>query len=75
MTLDGKILRGLFEHERLKPAMIRMSNGNINSLVQLKQVLTLGIVIDVTLWCCYATAPGTLGYTRHLLGLVSWVCK
>ena len=22
MTLDGKILRGLFEHERLKPAVI-----------------------------------------------------
>ena len=23
MTLDGKILRGLFEHERLKPVIIR----------------------------------------------------
>ena len=23
MTLDSKILRGLFEHERLKPAMLR----------------------------------------------------
>ena len=23
MTLDGKILQGLFEHKRLKPAMIR----------------------------------------------------
>ena len=29
--------------------------------------------IGVTLWFYYATAPGTLGYTRHLLGLVSWV--
>ena len=29
MTLDGKILRGLFEHERLKPANIRTSQGNI----------------------------------------------
>ena len=27
MTLDGKILRGLFEHERLKPANIRTSQG------------------------------------------------
>ena len=45
MTLDGKILRGLFEHERLKPATIRTSHGNINSLVQLKQVLTIGMVI------------------------------
>ena len=24
MTIDGKLLRGLFEHERLKPTMIRM---------------------------------------------------
>ena len=23
MTLDGKILRGIFEHERLKPTIIR----------------------------------------------------
>ena len=36
MTLDGKILKGLFEHERLKPATIRTSHGNLNSLVQLK---------------------------------------
>ena len=45
MTLDGKILIGLFEHERLKTATIRTSPGDINSLVQSKQVLTLGIVI------------------------------
>ena len=25
MTLDGKILRGLFKHERLKPAILRTS--------------------------------------------------
>ena len=43
MTLDGNILRGLFEHERLKPAIIRTSHGNIHSLVQLKQVMTLGM--------------------------------
>ena len=36
MTLDGKILRGLFEHERLKPAMLRTSEGNISKLSQLK---------------------------------------
>ena len=39
MTLDGKILRGLFEQERLKLANIRMSQGNICNLVQLKQVI------------------------------------
>ena len=32
MTLDGKILRGLFEYERLKPANIRTSQGNIQNL-------------------------------------------
>ena len=31
MTLDGKILRGLFEHERLKPAKIRSYQGNPES--------------------------------------------
>ena len=45
MTLYAKILWGLFEHEILKPATIRTSHSNINSLVQLKQVLTLGMVI------------------------------
>ena len=29
MALDGKILRGLFEHERLKPANIRTNQGNV----------------------------------------------
>ena len=29
MTLDGNILRGLFEHERLKPANVRTSQGNV----------------------------------------------
>ena len=29
MTLDGRILRGLFEHKRWKPANIRMSQGNV----------------------------------------------
>ena len=42
MMLDGKILRGLFIHERLKPAIIRTSHGNVHNLVQLKQVMTLG---------------------------------
>ena len=36
MTLDGKILRGLFEHERLKPANIRMSQGNIQNVAQVR---------------------------------------
>ena len=36
MTIDGKLLRGLFEHERLKPAMIRMDKGNVSTLSALK---------------------------------------
>ena len=32
MTLDGKILRGLIKHERLKPANIRKSQGNVQNL-------------------------------------------
>ena len=36
MTLDGKILRGLFKHERLKPTTIRTSQGNIQNLAEIK---------------------------------------
>ena len=43
MTLDGRILRGLFEHKRLNPANIRMSQGNIQNLAQLKQILNAGL--------------------------------
>ena len=43
MTLDGKILRGLFEHERLKPSNIRMSQENVQNLVQLRQIMNAGL--------------------------------
>ena len=45
MTLDGKILRELFEHERLKPANIRTSQGNVQNLAQLKQVINVGLKV------------------------------
>ena len=45
MILDGKILRGLFEHERLNPANIGISQRNIQSLVQLKQIMHAGFKI------------------------------
>ena len=35
MTLDGKLLRGLLEYERLKPANLRTSHGNVQNLAQL----------------------------------------
>ena len=43
MTLDGKLLRGLFEHERLKPAILRTSEGNVTNLVKLKQLFNTGL--------------------------------
>ena len=43
MTLDGKILRGLFEHERSKPANVRTSQGNVQNLAQLKQIMNAGL--------------------------------
>ena len=39
MTLGGRVLRGLFEHESIKPAIIRTSQGNIQNLVQLRQIM------------------------------------
>ena len=45
MTLDCKILRGLFKHERLKPHTIRTIQGNIQTLLQLKQVINICITV------------------------------
>ena len=39
-TFDGKLLRGLFKHERLKPAVIRINQGNVTNLSKLKQVMS-----------------------------------
>ena len=43
MMLDGKILRGIFEHERLKPAIIRTNQGNVQNLADLRQVMNTNI--------------------------------
>ena len=45
MTLDCRILRGLFQHERLKLANIRTSQGNVQNLAQLKQVMNADLKI------------------------------
>ena len=39
MTLDGKILRGIFEHKSLKPTIIRMNQGNVQNLADFRLVL------------------------------------
>ena len=44
ITLDGKTLRGLFEHERLMPAVIRTNHGNVTKLSKLRQVMALGLL-------------------------------
>ena len=46
MTLDGKILQGLFEHERLKLMILRASKGNISNLVKLKQIINVGLALS-----------------------------
>ena len=43
MKIDGKLLRGLFEYERLKPAIIRTDKGNVSTLSALKRVMNLEI--------------------------------
>ena len=44
ITLDGKLFRGLFEHERLKPAAIRTNHSKVTNLSKLRQVMALGLL-------------------------------
>ena len=46
MTLDGKILKGPFEHERLKATNVRMNQGNIQNLAQLRHVMNAGLKLN-----------------------------
>ena len=46
MTLDRKILQGLFEHKRLIPLILRTSKGNISTLVKLKQIVNLDLALS-----------------------------
>ena len=46
MTLDGIMLREIFEHERLKPAVIRTSWGNILKLAELKQIMNTDMKLN-----------------------------
>ena len=43
MTVDGKLLLGLFEHERLKPLVIKTDKGNVTTLSALKWVMNFAI--------------------------------
>ena len=46
MTLEGIILKGIFEHKRLKPAVIRTSQGNVQNLADSKQVMNTELKLD-----------------------------
>ena len=46
MTLDGIMLRGILEHERLKPAVIRTNRGNVQKLAELKQVMNTDMKLN-----------------------------
>ena len=46
MMLDGIILKGIFEHKRLKPAVIRTSCGNVQNLAELRQVMNTELKLD-----------------------------
>ena len=46
MTLDGVMLRGIFEHERLKPAVIKTNQGNVQNLAELKQIINMELKLD-----------------------------
>ena len=37
MTMDGKLLRGVFEHERIKPMVLKTDQGNVSTLPALKK--------------------------------------
>ena len=43
MTMDGKLLREVFEHERLKPTVLKTDQGNVSILPALKKVMNLNI--------------------------------
>ena len=46
MTLDGVMLRGIFQHERLKPAVIRTNQGNVQNLAEVKQIMNMELKLD-----------------------------
>ena len=46
MTLDGVMLRGIFEHKRLKPAVIKTNQGNVQKLAELKQIINTDMKLN-----------------------------
>ena len=45
MTIERQMMRGLFKHERLKPAILHTDKGNVRTLLELKKVMNLEITV------------------------------
>ena len=46
MTLDRIILKGSFEHKRLKPTIIRTNHGNVQNLAELRQIMNTDLAFN-----------------------------
>ena len=46
IMLDGVMLRGIFEHKRLKPTVIRTNQGNVQNLAELKQIMNTELKLN-----------------------------
>ena len=46
MKLDGIILKGIFEQERLKPTVIRTNHGNVQNVAELRQVMNIDLKLS-----------------------------
>ena len=46
MTLDGVMLRRIFEYKRLRPIIIRTNQGNVQNLSDLKQIMNTELKLD-----------------------------
>ena len=46
MTLYGIVLKGLFEHKRVKPAVNKTSCINVQNLAELRQVVNTKLKLD-----------------------------
>ena len=45
MTIEGQLMRGLFEHKRLKPVILHIDRGNVRTLSELKKIMNLQITV------------------------------
>ena len=46
MTIEGQLMRGMFEHKRLKPAILPIDRGNVRTLLELNRVMNLEIPVQ-----------------------------